>query len=233
MAAAAKRSSLAPLSPEQAAARSDRLLSNMHHVYSHDLPNQMVALQSLLQLLSLEESANLSDDGREYVRRLQNVARRANELIRFLKEMGRLKTFTCKIETIALGNLAREVQGELQRRLPDKKLEFDWHWQAPTVVGDVRVYVRAIGELCSSLVAGPGDAWRVHATSRERPEATELAFRVEASTAAPETQDRAATTVERLQAMLAREWLALCGAELVAAPQAGPEVSFLIVAPNQ
>lgn len=232
MAAAAKRSSLAPLSPEQAAARSDRVLSNMHHVVSHDLPNQMVALQSLLQLLSLEESANFSDDAREYVRRLLNATRRASELVRFLKEMGRLRTFACRIETIPLESLAREVQGELKRLVPDKKLDFDWRWHAPTVVGDVRVFVRAISDLCAGLASNPANGWQIQATSTERPDAIELAFRVE-EIGVQESQGKAVSNVDRLVVLLASEWLALGGAELIVGAQAGPEVSFRIVAPNR
>ena len=44
--------------------QAERLLKEMHAVCSHDLPNQMVALQGLLQLLSQEESANLGNEGR-------------------------------------------------------------------------------------------------------------------------------------------------------------------------
>ena len=58
---------------------SDHLLRAMHKVFSHDLPNQMVVLQSLLHLLDQEESARLSDKGREYVRRLLNATKRGGE----------------------------------------------------------------------------------------------------------------------------------------------------------
>ena len=58
---------------------SDRLLRGMQKVCSHDLPNQIVVLQSLLQMLQLEEADRLSPDGRDYVRRLQKVTRRTAE----------------------------------------------------------------------------------------------------------------------------------------------------------
>src|SRR6266542_384953 len=68
-----KRPSLARHDGEISLAKAERLLRSMHKVFSHDLPNQMVVLQSLLQLLRQEEAQNLTDDGREYVRRLQNA----------------------------------------------------------------------------------------------------------------------------------------------------------------
>src|SRR5260370_33622907 len=108
--------------------RSDRLLRAMHKVLSHDLPNQIVAVQGLLQLLSLEESARLSADGCEYLRRLQNAARRTAELGRFLKDMEQLGGFTIQTGPVALADLARELQGELQQRYPATQFEFNWRW---------------------------------------------------------------------------------------------------------
>ena len=92
--------------------RSDRLLRSMQKVIRHDLPNQMVALVSLLQLLSAEETTRLSADGREYVRRLQNATVRASEMLRFLKQMEQLNSFVPRLEKISVPPLARELQGE-------------------------------------------------------------------------------------------------------------------------
>src|ERR1700722_1352605 len=118
--------------------RSDRLLRGMHRVFSHDLPNQMVALQSLLQLLSADEAGHLTKEGQEYVRRLHSATLRACEQVRFLKEMGRINACAARAETIALATLARELQGELQQKHPHTAFTFDWHWDAPSVIGDVR-----------------------------------------------------------------------------------------------
>src|SRR5437667_10877292 len=113
--------------------RSDRLLRGMHKVISHDLPNQIVAVRGLLQLLSLEEADRLTEVGREYVRRLHSAAGRAAELLRFLKEMERLHSFTVQQEMVPLSALARELQGELQRRHPGVEFDFAWQWEVPAV----------------------------------------------------------------------------------------------------
>src|SRR6266446_5901695 len=70
--------------------RAERLLAAMHKVFSHDLPNQLVVVQSLLSLLQLEDEANLSQDGKEHLARLRGAAGRAGLLVDFLKEMARL-----------------------------------------------------------------------------------------------------------------------------------------------
>lgn len=222
------RSTLVPLQPGEGGARSQRLLAAMHKVFSHDLPNQMVALQSLLQLLSLEESTRLSGDGREYVRRMQNAARRASDQVRFLKEMGRLNNFSCRSETITLSSLGRELQGELQRAFPARDFVFEWHWRVPSVVGDVRAILQAIVELCSGLTVDAGRPCRFTGTTQERPETIELAFHLDA--VAPTTPP--GRTMEGLEVLLAREWLSLCAAELTVTPQ-GTATAFSIVLPRR
>src|SRR5688572_300329 len=165
MAATAQDLSATSSEADQESPRAEMLLRGMHKVFSHDLPNQMVALQSLLQLLSLEEAGRLSEDGREYVRRSQSASRRASEMVRFLKEMGRLNVFVPKTETIALANMARELQGELQRLHPHREFAFEWHWSAATITGDTRAFLQAIVELIGGLLASGNDTCRIQASS--------------------------------------------------------------------
>jgi light-regulated signal transduction histidine kinase (bacteriophytochrome) len=68
-----------------AAKHADRLLSAMHQVLSHDLPNQLVVIQALANLLDDEEKKNLTADGQEYLQRLVGAARQAGELTTFLQ----------------------------------------------------------------------------------------------------------------------------------------------------
>src|SRR5262249_17490878 len=105
------------LSPIEAGslAHSEEILRGMHKALAHDLPNQIVVWQGLLQLRDQDESARLGPDGREFLRRLHGAAGRTAALARFLKEMARVPALTCNTETIALDRLARELQGELQR----------------------------------------------------------------------------------------------------------------------
>ena len=190
--------------------RAGRILQGMGMVISHDLPNELVVLQSLLQMLSDEEPARLSNDWREYVRRSQNAARRAGDLVRFLKEMGRLNTLVGKTETINLADLARELQGELQQRYPDKQFEFAWHWSVATIVGDARAYRHGIVELFAALLQPHPKQYRVSASSKRHSDEIELAFCLApAPTFAVGKEER--TLEQRMEFMLAREWLALLG----------------------
>jgi light-regulated signal transduction histidine kinase (bacteriophytochrome) len=218
-----------------APAQADRLLRQMHQVCSHDLPNQLVVLQSLLKLLSLEESAHLSDEGQEFVRRLQNATRHASGLVRFLKEMGGLKTRAAKFEPIALAQLARELQGGLQHLYPERQFAFSWDWQVPMVVGDTRLYVQAILELFAGLSHANGRQCRLTASARQHADMVELAFHIEerlsADGAAAPAKPRALE--ERPEIILAREWLALCGAGVEVLSARSAEARFALTVPNR
>jgi len=211
---------------------SDHLLRAMHKVFSHDLPNQMVVIQSLLQLLDQEESARLSDKGREYVRRLLNATKRGGDMVRFLKEMGRLSDRTITPETISLSALARELQGELRRQCPARQFEFDWQWNVAAIVGDPRVLLQAMIELFAGFLHPEGETCRVSASSEHYGEAIELAFHVEetAPTALPPVNPQ--TFEQRMEIILAREWLALSNSGLELTHPVGGVVRFSIVVPN-
>ena len=193
--------------------RSHRLLRGMHKVFSHDLPNQMVALQSLLQLLNNEEAERLGPEGHEYVRRLLNATQRAREQVRFLKEMGHVNSCTVKAETISLSLLGRELQGELQQKHPGRQFAFEWQWDVPAVVGDVRTFLLALSELCAGFLQTPWLRCLVAAHSAQKDDATEITFRLE--TPRPAIPRWTSHNLDaQMEIILAREWLALSDAEL-------------------
>jgi light-regulated signal transduction histidine kinase (bacteriophytochrome) len=212
---------------------SDQILGAMHKVFSHDLPNQMVVLQSLLQLLDQEESALLSDKGREYVGRLLHATKRGSDMVRFLKEMSQLNARVIRSETISLSALARELQGELRRLHPARQFEFAWQWNVPAIVGDPRLLLQAMLELFAGFLHPEGETCRVSARSERYGEAIELAFHVEetAPTALPRANPQ--TLEQRMEIILAREWLALSSAGVELAQPEGGVVHFSIVVPNR
>jgi light-regulated signal transduction histidine kinase (bacteriophytochrome) len=208
--------------------RSDRLLRGMHKVFSHDLPNQMVALQSLLQMLSADEAGRLSMEGQEYVRRLHSASLRACEQVRFLKEMGRINSCTAKAEAITLSTLARELQGELQQKHPHTEFTFDWQWETASIVGDVRTLRLALSELFTALMGPNAGQCRVSASARSQGNEIILTFQLQERRAAWTEQ----ALEQRMEIVLAREWLALSAANLEVTLPAEGTVCFLISIPN-
>jgi light-regulated signal transduction histidine kinase (bacteriophytochrome) len=205
--------------------RADRLLRGMHKVVRHDLPNQLVAVHALLALLDQEESPRLSETGREYVRRLQNAAQRASELTRFLAEMERISAIDVKNEPVFLDRLTRDLLEALRRR------HAGWSWTAdthhfhhPVVPGDARVYQEALVELVSGSAAPTGDG-RIHVQSSRRGDSVDVEIVVNAFAGPTPTE-------QRLEFLLAREWLSLCHATLdISIPVTG-KIRFAVLVPN-
>lgn len=216
--------------------RSDRILDGMHHVIRHDLPNQVVALQSLLQLLNTDEVDRLSADGREYVQRLLNATQRASEMVRFLKQMIQLNAVAPRLEAISLASIARELQGELQRLHPAQRFEFEWQWNVPEVIGDTRTFLQALQQCITGFVNPRGVLCRVRASSARRPNVTELAFHMdqmgESQSDGPPTSSRPLTQhalEQTLEIQLGRELLALSNGELKITPPLRGRFTFHIL----
>ena len=223
---------------------SERLLRGMQKACSHDLPNQIVVLQSLLQMLQLEEADRLSPDGQEYVRRLQKVTQRTAELARFIKEMCKLNGYVGKPEELSQQVLAREIQGALKQHFPDKQFRFDWQWAVPSIVGDYRTVLQALIEILSWSAARQGNVCQVTGAAAEKE--NQLVVHFGLATVDP-TPDNTPQTVskpdvqpspeQRMEIILAREWLAVSNATLAMPSKNvgdGPgECEFTIHVPNR
>jgi len=212
-----------PEAPEPPEARAERLLRGMQKVINHDLPNQMVVVQSLLQLLQMEELDRLSPDGREYVERLTSVARKAAGMVRFLKEMGRLQRYEPQLEDVTLAALARELRAELNQLCPDRVLEYQWDWQVPSVRADYRPLSQALIALLQGYAEGADASCVIQGTSRDMPPWVELEFRV-----LPAALRDGRAGEQRLEVLLAREWLAAWGAELTLDPDVAGRFSVRV-----
>ena len=213
-------------------------LKLMHKVCNHDLPNQLVVLPSLLKLMDMEEAEHLSAQGREFVRRMQNASTHASSMVRFLKEMSGLGTRVARLEPIALAELARELQGELQHLYPMRGFTFAWDWQTPKIVGDARIFAQALIEMYSGLTHAGAESCRVSGRSHEAGDATELEFCIAEQPVAPEPSLAAVagkprSPEDRMQIILAREWFALCGANIGPLSTGGAESRFNVTVVNR
>jgi K+-sensing histidine kinase KdpD len=151
----------------QSDGRGERLLQKMRPVFSHDLPNQMVALQSLLQMLERDEAELLSDAGRDYVGRLHQVAHKTAGLIAFLRELGGLHAYRPQVAGVALARVLRDVQSELHEQLPDTPIECELGGDVPSVNADARLLTRALVALLGCLLErAPAGRGRLRLTGR-------------------------------------------------------------------
>lgn len=217
--------------------RADRLLRAMHKVFSHDLPNQLVVVQSLAGLMELEESDRLSPQAREYLGRLTGATQRAGKLVHFLKQMARLNTLDEPVELVYLDHLAHELQAELHQSFPDHVLAFEIQWNVPVIAAGRRSLHQALLEILRcGIDCCRTRAPRVRLHSKPHEGAAVLDLRVSCVgnspllAAAPIRHDRAASE-NRIELVLARELLANWGAVLEPPASAENVVAFRILFP--
>jgi signal transduction histidine kinase len=102
----------------------ERLLAAYQQALGHDLPNRLVAVQGLVQLLQLEEGDKLSAEGREYLEQLAALARRAHEMVRALAEVGQLVRAARSGEATSLAEAAREAGLTVNQLYPHVSIEY-------------------------------------------------------------------------------------------------------------
>jgi hypothetical protein len=209
-----------PPPPDAAGERAVRLLQQMHRVLSHDLPNQLVALQSLLQMLDMEDLAGLSPDAREYIRRLGGVAAKAGGMVRFLKELARLHDHEPRAENFNLAVITPDVCSDLELAFPETAFEYRIRCDACRVHGDPRLIRLAVVEVLRYLV-GLVSAARVAVTldGEVREDRVELRGAARAAHEPPGSPLRPADgdPDQSCELILARAWLAAGGGSLARA----------------
>jgi signal transduction histidine kinase len=138
------------------------------HAFNHDLPNQLVALQGLLQVLELEEGARLTAEGLDYVKRLGATMRRLQAAVVLLKAIGRVATESIPAEEIALPDMAREAAAEVRHLLPGRPVTYHTRLLAAAARGPRSLLQRALVELIRTVVLEGGDG-ELHLLLDSRP----------------------------------------------------------------
>jgi hypothetical protein len=150
-------------------ARLRRLLAASRRGLNHDLTNQLVALQGLLQLLEQDEADHLGPAGKDYIRRLVSVGRATQALARTLRDLARLGGELPVDEIVALPELVEEAVAALN---PTPACIYSW--DAPRTYAPRPLLQQAVTQALS-LLAEVGEP-RAEVLSLE-PVANELLLR--------------------------------------------------------
>jgi signal transduction histidine kinase len=102
---------------EEELARSNAELEQFAYVASHDLQEPLRKIQAFGDLLATRDGEALSEQGRDYLERMQNAARRMQTLINDLLAFARVSTRGQPFAPVDLTEVAREVVSDLHIRI--------------------------------------------------------------------------------------------------------------------
>jgi hypothetical protein len=153
----------------------NRLMELLRPTIHHDLPNMLVALQGLLQMLRQEEAGRLSPAGQEYLQRLSAIAQKLQGTVSALRHISKADNSTTPSERIALAELLREVVAACKQLLPRSHLVVHASLAITEVCAPPPSLQQALLEAVRLLAsqAGGGE-WHCAVTARPRPEGVEI-----------------------------------------------------------
>jgi signal transduction histidine kinase len=99
-------------------------LEAFSHSAAHDLRAPLRAVSGYSQLVIEDAGDQLGPEGIEYLNRIKDSARRMNDLIEELLKLSLVGRCAITKQSIDLSALAHEVAAELQRREPERRVEF-------------------------------------------------------------------------------------------------------------
>ncbi len=96
-------------------------LTAFTYVSSHDLQEPLRKIQNFATIILKEEEKNLSENGKGYFEKMQNTAKRMQELIEDLLTYSRAKSTERNFEKIHLGIIIDEAKRDLEELILEKK----------------------------------------------------------------------------------------------------------------
>jgi PAS domain S-box-containing protein len=103
--------------------QSNRELEDFAYVASHDLQEPLRKIQAFGDRLKARYGEVLSDEGRDYLERMQSAARRMQTLINDLLVFSRVTTKAAPFEPIDLNEVAKDVVHDLEVRIHQGEAE--------------------------------------------------------------------------------------------------------------
>ena len=103
----------------------NRELESFTYSVSHDLRTPLRSIHGFAALLQESEAEHLSDEGRDFLRRIQAGSRRMGLLITDLLQMAQHSRAEIRCEWVDLSALARQVASELECGEPQRTVQWD------------------------------------------------------------------------------------------------------------
>jgi two-component system, chemotaxis family, CheB/CheR fusion protein len=129
--------------------RSNKELENFAYIASHDLQEPLRKIRAFGDLLKKKFTGDLSDQGKEYINRMQHASYRMQKLIDDLLSYSRVSRNPQLSETVDLTELAKEVVDDLEETIKNTHATVRIN-VLPTINGDRRQLKQLFQNLISN-----------------------------------------------------------------------------------
>jgi light-regulated signal transduction histidine kinase (bacteriophytochrome) len=119
-----KQNELALASAKEEAEVTSQAFEAFSYSVAHDLRAPLRAINGFSQMLAIEYSGVLDDEGRQYLDRVQSSARRMEQLIESLLQLARITHRELAAEVVDLSELSRAIVDQLRQDAPDRDVDF-------------------------------------------------------------------------------------------------------------
>lgn len=132
--------------------QANREMESFAYSVSHDLRAPLRSVEGFARVLGERHAAAMDEDGRGYLARIRNAARRMDALIDALLKMSRISREELRFVELDISRIAGEVIAELRQAEPDRDVEV-WIEAGLRAAGDAAL----VRNLLQNLV---GNAWK-------------------------------------------------------------------------
>lgn len=140
----------------------ERLLPVLGKALGHDLPNQLVSIQGLARVLELEDGANLSEAGRDYLQRIATAAKRLHTQARALAAIIKATGDRRPAEAVPLASAAREAAAEVSQLFPGRPVVYHFDDAAPVLELPREALHQVLVQLLRNAVQAASDERPAH-----------------------------------------------------------------------
>jgi signal transduction histidine kinase len=102
----------------------NRELEGFSYSVSHDLRSPLRAIEGFSQMLLEDHAHNLDQEGKSYLNNVRGATLEMSQLIDDMLQLASITKGKLKRSEVSLSNIAKEILAELQRREPNRKVEW-------------------------------------------------------------------------------------------------------------
>ncbi|WP_420581566.1 sensor histidine kinase [Reichenbachiella sp.] len=141
-------------------------------IVAHDLRTPLNNIEGLIQLVSMD--GNLSDDQKDYIKKIRSVVRHGNEMIRDLLDINQAKNQKpeLKISALQLGEFVNAWQANFEKSLSSKNqtLKLDGNYENLQLQTDQGLLSRIMDNLMSNAIKFSEKGTSIHISLNQEDE---------------------------------------------------------------